>query len=125
MSEQDALQEKMAQIGARYLARTLGELPQVRALAAEVAAGSPTALKELGRAAHRIHGSGAMFGFAEVSKRARDVEYIAAHLSGEGLDHLCGLSEAAVREKLSSAVVELELATRAAAQAAGIESNGG
>ncbi len=125
MNEQDPLKDKMAEIGARYLARTLSELAQVRELADKYAAGSPTALKELERAVHKIHGSGAMFGFDEMSARARDVEHIAVQLGGgEGPEHLHGVSEHELHGQLASAVTQLELATRTAARAAGIETNG-
>jgi HPt (histidine-containing phosphotransfer) domain-containing protein len=126
MSNGDALQDKMAQIGVRYLARTLGEMARVRELAAQVETHTPGALKELERAAHKIHGSGAMFGFNDVSDRAREVEHLAASLGGGDVpDHLHRLSEDALRARLADAVAQLDRATRSAAKAAGVELHGG
>ncbi len=74
MNEDDKLQQQIADIGARYLKRTLGELEELRALLQAAQGGSDDALLQLGRMAHKIHGSGAMFGFDAVSERAYDIE---------------------------------------------------
>jgi HPt (histidine-containing phosphotransfer) domain-containing protein len=66
----------LAEIGARYIHRTLAELEQLRALSDAVAAGSSEALQELGTLAHRIRGSGAMFGFHAISKSAESLELL-------------------------------------------------
>lgn len=126
MNDEERLRQQMAQIGVRYLTRTLGELRRIRELITEVESGSPTALKELERAAHKIHGSGAMFGFQEVSDRAREVEHLAGHLSdGDGPEHLHGLPPEELRRQLSASVAQLDQVTRATAQTMGIEADAG
>jgi HPt (histidine-containing phosphotransfer) domain-containing protein len=67
----------LAEIGARYIQRTLAELAQLTALSKAAAAGSGEALQELGTLAHRIRGSGAMFGFHAISKSAESLELLA------------------------------------------------
>ncbi len=77
MNQGDELQRQIADIGTRYLKRTLGELEQLRALLAQARAGSRESLRELSRMAHKINGSGAMFGFDSVSERAYEIERLA------------------------------------------------
>jgi HPt (histidine-containing phosphotransfer) domain-containing protein len=67
----------LAEIGARYITRTVAELEQLKAFADAAAAGSSEALQELGTLAHRIRGSGAMFGFHAISKSAESLELFA------------------------------------------------
>ena len=83
MSEDDRVrQEQIAAIGARYLQRTLAELPHLRELCAHLdddasAAAPGGVLQEIERMAHKIYGSGAMFGFEAISERARQAELLA------------------------------------------------
>ena len=124
MHDEEKLRAQMASLGTRYLTRTLGELRRIGELLAEVAAGSPTALKELERAAHKIHGSSGMFGFHELSDHAGTIEHIAGHLAGgDAPVHLRGLGEAELRQRLAASVAQLDRVTRAAAQSAGIDTN--
>lgn len=77
MSDQEQLRSKLSEIGVRYINRTLAELDQLKALSEAAAAGSSEALQELGTLAHRIRGSGAMFGFHAISKSAESLELFA------------------------------------------------
>ena len=78
MDSREKLQRQMAEIGNRYLKRTLGELPRMREIIAGLRGGALDAVTELEHLAHRIHGSGAMFGFDTVSEQARRIEMIAS-----------------------------------------------
>ncbi len=78
MHEDEKLQQQIADIGTRYLKRTLGELAQLRACLQNARSGAPDSLKQLERLAHKIHGSGAMFGFDDLSESAAQIEQIAA-----------------------------------------------
>jgi HPt (histidine-containing phosphotransfer) domain-containing protein len=121
MHDEDKLRQQMAQIGGRYITRTLGELQRIRDLSALVQSGSSTELKELEHAAHKIHGSGAMFGFDHVSDRAGEIEHIAGYLARrEGPDHLLGVSDDELRSRLGEIVNKLDEVTRAAARQLGI-----
>jgi HPt (histidine-containing phosphotransfer) domain-containing protein len=74
MDERDELQRKISDIGARYIQRTAGELAGLRELIAKVRTGNATAVKDIEQLAHKIYGSGSMFGFEAVSEHARELE---------------------------------------------------
>ena len=57
----DRLKDHMAEIGTRYLRRTVGELGRLEQLLAGIEV-DPTSVKDLEQLAHKIYGSGAMFG---------------------------------------------------------------
>jgi HPt (histidine-containing phosphotransfer) domain-containing protein len=67
----------MAEIGTRYLKRTVGEVARLREIVARLGEGAHDMLGELEHLAHRIRGSGAMFGFDDLSERAGHIEKIA------------------------------------------------
>ena len=73
----DELQQKIADIAGRYIQRTAGEIGGLRDLIVQARAGNVGALKDIEHLAHKIYGSGAMFGFEAVSERARALELIA------------------------------------------------
>jgi HPt (histidine-containing phosphotransfer) domain-containing protein len=87
MGEQDKLQEQIADIGVRFLKRTIEEVSQLRECLESVRGGSLDALKHLERLAHKINGSAAMFGFDELSERASEIE----RLAGAGRDDSASL----------------------------------
>jgi HPt (histidine-containing phosphotransfer) domain-containing protein len=95
MSEDDKLQQQLADIGTRYLKRTLGEVEELRVSLEAAQAGSDDALVQLGQMAHKIHGSGAMFGFEALSERAYEIEQLARDGRGESTlqrIHVCVLA---------------------------------
>lgn len=77
MTDQDQLRSKLSEIGGRYIRRTLAEIEQLKTFSDDAASGSKDALRELGTLAHRIRGSGAMFGFHAISRSAEAVELFA------------------------------------------------
>jgi chemotaxis protein histidine kinase CheA len=77
VSDQEQLRSKLSEIGVRYINRTLTEIEQLKAFSDGAAAGSEEALKELGTLAHRIRGSGAMFGYRSISNTAEAIELLA------------------------------------------------
>jgi HPt (histidine-containing phosphotransfer) domain-containing protein len=78
MGDDDQLQNQIADIGVRFLKRTIGEVAQLREFLDSARAGSLDSLKQLERLGHKIHGSGAMFGFDELSERASEIERLAS-----------------------------------------------
>jgi HPt (histidine-containing phosphotransfer) domain-containing protein len=78
MSEEDKLQQQIADIGIRYLKRTQTEIGQLRDCLQRCREGVPDAMKQLEQLAHKIHGSGAMFGFDALSEKAHEIETLAA-----------------------------------------------
>jgi HPt (histidine-containing phosphotransfer) domain-containing protein len=124
MSDEERLKQQMAQIGGRYLVRTLGEMQRLRDLLHSVLNGSPALLKDLEHLAHKIHGSGAMFGFDAVSDHAAEIEHIAAVLAKrEGPEQYMNLSEVELQGRLRDAVAKLDDVTRAAARGRGVDVN--
>src|SRR5512138_995771 len=109
MSQDDTLQRHIADIGKRYLKRTQDEVEQLRALLQEVRDGSGSALTQLGQMAHRIHGSGAMFGFDGISERAYEIELLARERGGDS-----------VIERIETRLQALEAEVRRQAHSRGI-----
>lgn len=84
MDERDELQRKIADIGGRYIQRTAGEIAGLRDMIAKVRAGNASAGKDIEHLAHKIYGSGAMFGFEAVSEQARALELAARDVTDPG-----------------------------------------
>jgi two-component system OmpR family response regulator len=57
-----------------FLVRTRGDVVRLRQMAERAQQGEASALREIGRLAHTIHGAGAMFGCPEVSAAAGAME---------------------------------------------------
>jgi HPt (histidine-containing phosphotransfer) domain-containing protein len=74
------VQRRMAELGQRYLERTAGELLQLQSYIEQLAQGDGEAVKNIEVLAHRIRGSGAMFGFELMSDVAGEIELLAAML---------------------------------------------
>lgn len=110
MNEDDKLQQHIADIGSRYLKRTLGEIDQLRALLQDAQAGADDALVRVGQIAHKIHGSGAMFGFDAVSERAYEIEQLAR-----------GGRDNATLERIQTGVAALAEEVRKQAQLRGVQ----
>jgi HPt (histidine-containing phosphotransfer) domain-containing protein len=106
--EDDELQQQIASIGTRYLQRTLTELPRLYELCAQPDGG---ALAEIERLAHKIYGSGAMFGFEQISERAREVELLAARRA----------AEPATMSELRAGIAALERQVRETARERGVQ----
>jgi HPt (histidine-containing phosphotransfer) domain-containing protein len=111
MDERDKLNQSMAEIGGRFIKRTLGELDQLRELLDGARAGNAASVKDIERVSHKIAGSGAMFGFDAVSERAQELEIFA-----EG-----GRTDPEAVQRLSDYVAALDAEVRAAARARGVE----
>jgi HPt (histidine-containing phosphotransfer) domain-containing protein len=74
----DELRVKMVQIAGRYLERVTREQGQLRALVDQAASGDLEVVREIESLTHRMHGSGAMLHFEEISRRAGELEQLAA-----------------------------------------------
>jgi HPt (histidine-containing phosphotransfer) domain-containing protein len=109
MDERDELHQKIADIGGRYIRRTAGEIAGLRDLIAKARAGDAVACKDIEHLAHKIYGSGAMFGFEAVSEQARALELAARDMTDPG--RIDDLQEHAER---------LEQTVQAALQARGL-----
>jgi HPt (histidine-containing phosphotransfer) domain-containing protein len=77
MSKDEELKSRLADIAVRYLVRTATEIEQLRTLIASVTAGDKPVLRDIEVLVHRIRGSGAVFGFTEISAAAEALETVA------------------------------------------------
>lgn len=111
MRDDEKLQQQIADIGVRYLKRTRGELSELRECLQSARGGAADALQQLERLAHKIHGSGAMFGFDELSERASDIERLAAS----------GRQDSSWLDRIEQSVRALEIQVERAAQERGVE----
>jgi len=77
MSERDArdaLQVQLSALSVQFLERTRGQVGQLELLVERIGRGEAAALLELRAISHKIHGSGAMFGFPDISDPAGEIE---------------------------------------------------
>ena len=68
------LREQVAALGLKFLNRTQDQATALRELLAPLAQGDESVLARMQELSHKIHGSGAMFGFDEVSRFAGEIE---------------------------------------------------
>ena len=102
---------QLQDIADRYLQRTIREAEQLQDFVAKGLAGDAACIKQSEQLAHKIHGSGAMFGFHAVSECAGQIERLVVHRAAE-LD--------AVAAELKSLVAQLQSVLRSAAIERGI-----
>lgn len=70
MKKKQEIEPQLAEIGTRFLQRTLLEVDELRELFAAALAGDDEQFAAMARLAHRIHGTGGMFGFDAVGECA-------------------------------------------------------
>jgi HPt (histidine-containing phosphotransfer) domain-containing protein len=80
----EELQNKLAQIAVRYLDRVGKEMEQLRGMVDAAATGDLSVVREIEALAHRMHGSGAMLQFHEISGHAGALERLAAEFGSAG-----------------------------------------
>lgn len=80
----EELRAKMVQIAGRYLDRVSRELVQLRAMIDDAASGNLDVVREIEALTHRMHGSGAMLHFEEISGHAGDLERMTAGFIATG-----------------------------------------
>ena len=86
------LREQVKVLGEKFLIRTAGQITTLREYVVRLRGGDRDALTRVQELAHKIHGSGAMFGFAAVSEVGGEIERLAMAAAGkdvsDGLDTL-------------------------------------
>lgn len=80
----DELRAKVAVIAGRFLDRVAKEIGQLETLVDRAASGDLTVVKEIEALAHRMHGSGAMLHFEEISDSAGELERMSAEFASAG-----------------------------------------
>jgi HPt (histidine-containing phosphotransfer) domain-containing protein len=109
-SETD-LQKKLQAIATRYIDRTVLEAAVLRSHIDACIAGEIARLADIESIAHRIHGSGAMLGFQDLSEQAAALERFVAPLRASKV------LDASLTQDLSNKLTALEQSLqRAAAQ---------
>ncbi len=80
---EEKLREHVKALGEKFLQRTAVQIVQLReALERLATRGDPAALRTIQDLAHKIHGSGAMFGFGRISELAGDLQVLSVRLDG-------------------------------------------
>jgi hypothetical protein len=74
MSDRDALQAQLSALSVQFLERTRGHVELLKSLLERIGRAELAALLELRAISHKIHGSGAMFGFPDISDPAGEIE---------------------------------------------------
>jgi HPt (histidine-containing phosphotransfer) domain-containing protein len=74
------VRQQVTELGEKFLGRTQAEAVVLHVLIERIQGGDTSVLPELERMAHKIHGSGAMFGFPAVSECAGEIEHLAEYL---------------------------------------------
>jgi HPt (histidine-containing phosphotransfer) domain-containing protein len=80
----EELQAKVAMIAGRYLDRVSREIEQLKAMVDNAASGDLAVVKEIEALSHRMHGSGAMLHFDEISGSAGELERMSAEFASTG-----------------------------------------
>ncbi len=75
-SEKARLQQHVTQLGDKFLRRTQADTEMLCELIERVHRGDLSVLIQMQRIAHKIHGSGALFGFPAVSEAGRETEHL-------------------------------------------------
>ena len=92
-NSRDALQAQLSALSVQFLERTRGQVGQLELLVERIGRGELPALLELRAISHKIHGSGAMFGFPDISEPAGEIERASDELLARDakLEHPAGV----------------------------------
>jgi CheY-like chemotaxis protein len=82
--EETNLRLHVAKLGEKFLDRSRDEAIVLRALSEHAHEGNPIVIEEIERMAHKIHGSGSMFGFSAVSDCAAEIERLVENFKPNG-----------------------------------------
>jgi HPt (histidine-containing phosphotransfer) domain-containing protein len=80
----EELQAKVAVIAGRYLDRVSREIEQLKTMVDNAAGGDLAVVKEIEALTHRMHGSGAMLHFDEISGPAGELERLSSEFASSG-----------------------------------------
>jgi HPt (histidine-containing phosphotransfer) domain-containing protein len=80
----EELQARVAVIAGRFLDRVSREIEQLETMVDQAASGDLAVVKEIEALTHRMHGSGAMLQFDEISGSAGELERMSAEFASAG-----------------------------------------
>lgn len=101
-----ATRTRMAELAAKFIDRTRGDVATMREGLARLAAGDAQSLGDIRHLAHRMVGTGATLGFEAISERAQVIEQLTETCAPGAIP------EAGLREKMAAALDELEAVLR-------------
>ena len=109
MSEADQARVRgaVAALREKFIQRTRQDVKDLRRLLSEWSSGTPGAQEDLRQRAHKIHGSGATFGFEQISDIGRQLELLCAATGPTG-SLACSPLEPDTQVSLSQLLAELE-----------------
>ena len=77
MSEPTEIRTRLAQLAQRFISRTRDELGTLKEHIARARDGDAQSLAEVRNLSHRMHGTGATLGFADLARQAAQLEKLA------------------------------------------------
>jgi HPt (histidine-containing phosphotransfer) domain-containing protein len=107
------LREQVAALGQKFLQRTQDQATALRELLASLSAGDESVLARMQELAHKIHGSGAMFGFDDVSRFAGEIEQL-CYDRRQANEAGAGGPIVELRQRLDQSIAALGRATQSA-----------
>ena len=110
------LREQVAALGVKFLQRTQDQVTSLRELLACLSKGDESVLARMQELSHKIHGSGAMFGFEEVSRVAGEIEQLCYDRRQAGEAAAAAQGTADLVQRLHHGIEELARATQSAQQ---------
>jgi chemotaxis protein histidine kinase CheA len=109
------LREQVAALGVKFLQRTQDQTTALRELLGSLSNGDESVLTRMQELSHKIHGSGAMFGFEEVSRCAGEIEQLCYDRRQAG-EAVTAQGTADLVQRLHQGIEELARATQSAQQ---------
>ena len=100
----DELQARVTVIAGRYLERVSREITHLEQLVQSAASGDLEVVREIERLTHRMHGSGAMLQFDEISRLAGELERMSGEFGSSG--HVDQPRMVPVLQRLQAAIVK-------------------
>lgn len=115
------LREQVAALGVKFLQRTQDQTTTLRELLESLSKGDESVLARMQELSHKIHGSGAMFGFEEVSRVAGEIEQLcydrrqgSEAAAAQALQPARAIAD--LVQRLGQGIEQLALATQSAQQ---------
>jgi diguanylate cyclase (GGDEF)-like protein len=110
------LQEQVARLAGKFLQRTEAQAVTLRRIGESLLSGDQSGVASMQEIAHKIHGSGAMFNFPDVSQCAGEIERLSQTLLDAEPD-VDPASESRLRQRLQASIQQLSSAVDSAVAA--------
>jgi chemotaxis protein histidine kinase CheA len=111
------LRDEVASLAEKFLRRTRDQAGSLSELSSRLSTGDAAALEQIQHLTHKIHGSGAIFGFADISEAAGELERLCDGLQAAGTS----APPADVVQRMLVGIERLTRAVTAAEEAAAVK----